>query len=290
MIIWNQSQSVWQFFTRPGFLCPGVLRLHGPWGQGSADMRPPLTHFVILFSCSGLRRLNDGSSAGLPEERALYLDINLPLRDRHACLARTKLLSPEPLEAAKAGARVMTCEIHRCTQVRRHRAPFGVGECLPLIHQRASPGGILGFWVCRPQFGENECGTSKTSSRTWLKLRFRIPNCLVKPATVDLRFQTSARRRAARWQMPNAPPPPSSDQDVRLKDEQIIQRSEGDPSLFSPCGGSLAGRHVSSDSVALRSLLLLLWLPLLLAACQSFTALNYCWNWKICHLSLVSLF
>lgn len=71
----------------------------------------------------GLQRLMDGSSTGLPEEQTFYLDINLLLWDRHACLASTKpskLLSlrkswpsPEPLEAAMAGARVMTCEIHR---------------------------------------------------------------------------------------------------------------------------------------------------------------------------------
>ena len=88
------------------------------------SVNEPLSRiFVILLLCNGLRRLMDGSSTGLPEEQTFYLDINLLLWDRHACLASTKpskLLSlrkswpsPEPLEAAMAGARVMTCEIHR---------------------------------------------------------------------------------------------------------------------------------------------------------------------------------
>ncbi|KAF6737265.1 hypothetical protein FQA47_016031 [Oryzias melastigma] len=90
----------------------------------------PLSQVLLLGN--GFQRLMDGFSAGLPEEQNLYLDINLPLRDRHACLGRTKpskLLSegswpsPEPLEAAMAGARVMTCEIqpYSSSPARLHR-------------------------------------------------------------------------------------------------------------------------------------------------------------------------
>lgn len=63
----------------------------------------PLSQVLLLGN--GFQRLMDGSSAGLPEEQNLYLDINLPLRDRHACLARTKpskLLSEGKLAVSRA--------------------------------------------------------------------------------------------------------------------------------------------------------------------------------------------
>lgn len=107
-------------------LVPASRCRRGPRGRSMK----PLSQVLLLGN--GFQRLMDGFSAGLPEEQNLYLDINLPLRDRHACLGRTKpskLLSegswpsPEPLEAAMAGARVMTCEIqpYSSSPARLHR-------------------------------------------------------------------------------------------------------------------------------------------------------------------------
>lgn len=105
---------------------------------------------LILLLCNGLWRLNDSSSTGLPEEQAVYLNINLLLWDRHACLASTKpgkLLSPRGERRRRRGEKKKKPAVSRatggcdgwsqsndlwnspidlscCTQVRRHRALF----------------------------------------------------------------------------------------------------------------------------------------------------------------------
>lgn len=99
----------------------------------------PLSDFVILLLCNGLQRLKDGSSTGLPEEQSLYLDINLLLWDRHACLASTKPSKLLSLRKKLAVSRATggcdgwsqsndlwnsPIDLSCCTQVRRHRALF----------------------------------------------------------------------------------------------------------------------------------------------------------------------
>lgn len=54
--------------TPPSSVLPPALENRDQWAL-----------LLILLFCNGLQRLMDGSSAGLPKERALYLHMNLPL-------------------------------------------------------------------------------------------------------------------------------------------------------------------------------------------------------------------
>lgn len=104
------------------------------------SMSPLFQIFVILLLCFGLQSLKDGSSSGLPKEhKPLYLDINLLLWDRHACLASTKPSKLLSLRKKLAVSRAtggcdgwsqsndlwnLPIDLSCCTQVRRHRALF----------------------------------------------------------------------------------------------------------------------------------------------------------------------